>query len=259
MQTMQTKFTSKAQLLREIQIGQDVYLENHVIPNRSRATTVFSVNSSFFTTVGNTEKEKECWIMNSDGAKFYGLTFEPDFERVQIWTKKDSKPFLTIHFNPGYIAGKKGAVKTQEEPKALEPTPEVKPTMWQARTNAILNTKIQYSEGVMNRREYLEMKKKAGSYVEAGQRPAVEFNRTKYNRMTGREQDAYEKRCNEMVPSYGLHTPGTSVFIELCKIEYDYFNSLPEPQKTEPTKPSIDLRKPAPQLDIFRPTQIPLF
>jgi hypothetical protein len=101
---MNTKFKSLNQLINGIEIGQPVYIENHFKPDRSRVSKVVNKLSYFFTV----EKDgKESWIVNGAvNAKLYGFEFEPDYERVNIYFKKDNTPFVTLHFNDTIIKGK---------------------------------------------------------------------------------------------------------------------------------------------------------
>lgn len=102
---MQTKFENLNQLKTKIEIGQPLYIENHANPSRSRVTKVKRKQSYFFTV--ETETGGESWIINgATNAKEYGFNFKPDFESVEIFFKKDAKPFLTLHFNNTIIKGK---------------------------------------------------------------------------------------------------------------------------------------------------------
>lgn len=102
---MKTKFENLNQLKKLITEGQQLYLENHLKPERSRVTRVRNKQSYFFTV--ETEENKESWIINgATSLKQYGFNFEPDRERVQIFFKSNSAPFLTLHFNETIIKGK---------------------------------------------------------------------------------------------------------------------------------------------------------
>ena len=106
---MQTSFKNLSELKKQITTGQEIYIENHVVPSRSRITKVRNKQSYFFT-VNSAENDgsKESWIINgATTMKQYGFTFEPDFERVQIFYKNSYAPFLTLHFNKNIINGKK--------------------------------------------------------------------------------------------------------------------------------------------------------
>lgn len=100
---MKTNFENLNQLKTLIETNQPIYIENHFKPERSRVSKVIRKQSYFFTV----EKDgKESWIINgATDLKNYGFNFEPEKERVNIFFKKDSKPFLTLHFNETIIKG----------------------------------------------------------------------------------------------------------------------------------------------------------
>lgn len=94
------------------------------------------------------------------------------------------------------------------------------------RSEKTLNTLVSYSEGVMTRKKWLELQFKNGSTVEVSTKNRVEFNRTKYNRMSCyKEQEEYEKKCNEQVVCYNLNLKDKS-FYHITKFEYEYFLTL---------------------------------
>ena len=95
----------------------------------------------------------------------------------------------------------------------------------QARINNTLNTEVRYEEGVMTRKEWLLMQFSKGCTVKQVQEPLIQYNRIKYNRMTGREQEEYEKKCNTMKTGYRLNVTERSSF-DITKTEYDYFLSI---------------------------------
>lgn len=96
----------------------------------------------------------------------------------------------------------------------------------QAKANKSLNIKMRYPEGIMTRREWLKYWQVKGAFVDIGQKPRIEYSRTKYNRLTGKEQEEYERKCDEKVTSYRLHIPGSTSFYDITKTEYDHFNAL---------------------------------
>jgi hypothetical protein len=101
---MQTRFQNLNQLKTKITKGQLIYLENYAKPELSRVTKVVNVQSYFFTVDKN---GKESWIINgATDLKKYGFSFEPDFERVNIYFKNNEAPYLTLHFNDTIINGK---------------------------------------------------------------------------------------------------------------------------------------------------------
>jgi len=56
-------------------------------------------------------------------------------------------------------------------------------------------------------------------------KPAVKWNRVKYNRMDYAQQREYERRMDKLVPEYRLYISET-VFYTVPKLIYDYFVSL---------------------------------
>ena len=100
---MKTEFNSLNDLKNNITEGQPVYLDNYINPSRSRVTKVKRKQSYFFT-VENAEG-KESWIINgATEANKYGFNFNG--EKVDIFTKKDNMPFVTLYFNDTIIKGK---------------------------------------------------------------------------------------------------------------------------------------------------------
>ena len=101
---MQTKFKSLNELKNKIEIGQSIYIENFIIPELSRVTSVKNKQSYFFTVI---KDNKESWIINgSESLKNYGFEFKPNEEKVDIFYKHNSSPYLTIHFNDTIIKRK---------------------------------------------------------------------------------------------------------------------------------------------------------
>lgn len=101
------------------------------------------------------------------------------------------------------------------------------------REEKTLNMLVRYKEGVMSRREWLELQKSNGSTVRQSEKPRNKYSRTKFNRMTDiRAQEEYERKCfEEKVVCYQLVYPIPNegclkTFVEITKIEFDYFNSL---------------------------------
>lgn len=98
-------------------------------------------------------------------------------------------------------------------------------TLQQHKADSTLNKVFRYPEGVMTRREWLNLMIIRGCNVEGYQKHMLDYNRTKYNRLTGKEQDEYERKCNTMVTGYRLNIPG-GCFQDITKTEYDYFNNM---------------------------------
>ena len=93
-----------------------------------------------------------------------------------------------------------------------------------AKNDKTLNTKVRYEEGIMTRLEWLRMQYIKGATVNEGTKNRLQYNRTKFNRMTSvKEQDEYMAKCNEKVICYELHLPNERAFWEITKTEYDRF------------------------------------
>ena len=100
---MKTEFTSINDLKKNITEGQPLYLENYINPSRSRVTRVKRKQSYFFT-VENADG-KESWVINgATEASKYGFNFNGD--KVDIFTKHNNMPFVSLYFNATIIKGK---------------------------------------------------------------------------------------------------------------------------------------------------------
>lgn len=97
-----TSIKSLAELKR-LPAGTPIYLENHVIPARSRHTSVHSNHSHFFTVTSKEgDEQKESWIFDAKNApKVNQIIFGEG--KTHIMTK-EGKPFLTIYTDPKFIA-----------------------------------------------------------------------------------------------------------------------------------------------------------
>jgi hypothetical protein len=97
----------------------------------------------------------------------------------------------------------------------------------QVKAEKTLNTLVRYSEGVMTRKQWINLMRIKGATVEESTTNRIRYNRIKYNRMSSqREQDEYMKKCDEMVICYNLLIPNQNSFWQITKTEYDYFNSI---------------------------------
>lgn len=94
------------------------------------------------------------------------------------------------------------------------------------KTEAILNKRFSYDEGVMTRREWLNMWRIKGAKVEEKEVPKYEFNRAKYNRLSGNEQEEYERKLSEKKIGYSLRLPDGHTSYDLNKTEYEYFKNM---------------------------------
>jgi len=95
----------------------------------------------------------------------------------------------------------------------------------EAKAKKSLEIIMRYSEGVMTRKEWIELQKTNGAKVEQAYKNRIDFNRIKYNRMGMFEQEEYERKCNEKVPCFKLNLED-NYFHYITKAEFDYFNTL---------------------------------
>ena len=107
--------------------------------------------------------------------------------------------------------------------------------------DATLNKVFRFEEGLMKRREWLNMWRVKGAFVKEEQTPKVQYNRIKFNRLEGKAQEAYEKSCNEMKTAYRLYITDRSSY-DITKTEFEYFNNmvLAEDLATEKSQMSED-------------------
>ncbi len=109
-------------------------------------------------------------------------------------------------------------------------------TIQEHREAHTLTVKMRYDEGIMTRKEWIDLKHSQGYFTKEGTKAKVQYSRSKYNRLTGKEQEIYEKKCEERIVSYELRHPQESAFYDITKAEFNYFNSLgpmPMPTQTE--------------------------
>lgn len=94
-----------------------------------------------------------------------------------------------------------------------------------ARAEKCLNVSVNIGGLIKTRSEWLAKWKADGATAQKAEKSRVEYNRRKFNSMSGAEQQEYEKKMAEKVPSYRIYTDESS-FYEVTKIEYDYFLTL---------------------------------
>ena len=95
------------------------------------------------------------------------------------------------------------------------------------RESHTLTVKMRYEEGVMTRKEWIELKHSQGWYSNEGTRNRIQFNRTKFNRMSSyKEQEEYEKKCEEKILQYELRHHDINSIFDITKAEFNYFNTL---------------------------------
>ena len=84
---------------------------------------------------------------------------------------------------------------------------------------------VNYDEGLMSKKQWLNLHFKKGSKVEITTKNKVNFDRIKFNRMDFYQQKEYENKCNQKIESYRLNLVDGSYY-EITKTEYQYFLSL---------------------------------
>jgi hypothetical protein len=100
-------------------------------------------------------------------------------------------------------------------------------TINERKAESVLNKLVNYSEYViMTRKQFCEKMFKEGATVKKGTKFKIQYSRTKYNRMNGREQEIYDKQCAEKIVCYQLTPKGVDWNIEITKTEFDFFNTL---------------------------------
>lgn len=97
-------------------------------------------------------------------------------------------------------------------------------TITELKAESTLNKVFRYDEGIMTRKEWINLKVSAGWMPIESTKTQNQFNRIKFNRMNGREQAEYERKCNEIITCFNLKQ-GTQ-FYEITKAEFDFANSL---------------------------------
>ena len=97
-----------------------------------------------------------------------------------------------------------------------------------------LNSLIRYENRTMTHREFLHLLNAEGRTGEVAEVPKYKWDRVKYSRMVGREQDEYDAKLKEMKTEYrAVHPQG--YFNTLTKSEYEYFMNLPSTAPAEDT------------------------
>ena len=110
-----------------------------------------------------------------------------------------------------------------------------------------LDQLVRYSDyGILTKREWLNKQLSKGAYVTSQEEPKYSFDRVKYNRMTTyKEQDEYERKMQETKIGYSLKLPNQSIFWDITKTEYDYFQNLQLAQDLKTEKMDISEREAA--------------
>lgn len=99
---MQRSFKNLSDLINNIEVGQPLYIENHIKPTMSRLTLVKRKQSYFFTVIA--PDGRESWIINGATEKNkYIFNFLPNESKLEIFWKPDNSPFVTLFFGVDVI------------------------------------------------------------------------------------------------------------------------------------------------------------
>lgn len=92
-----------------------------------------------------------------------------------------------------------------------------------ARLNAALDKPYRFSFGIATYRQAAESGR--FSHGAVGSKPSVEWNRRRFNRMDQREQDAYQRKLDTLVPAYRLYLANDSqgCWVECPKMVFEWF------------------------------------
>lgn len=82
---------------------------------------------------------------------------------------------------------------------------------------------------IITKKEFIEDLINSGYVPQESEKNRVQFDRRKFNRMTNyREQEEYEKKCNEMIKCFIIKN-SEGCFYEITKAEFDYSLSYFKP------------------------------
>lgn len=98
-------------------------------------------------------------------------------------------------------------------------------TIQEKRIEATLNKLINYEEGLMTRKQWLNLKFDQECTVCEIEVPKIKYNRLKYNRLSGQEQIEYDKKLKQTKISYELKEK-VKYSYDITKIEFNYFKTL---------------------------------
>jgi hypothetical protein len=165
------------------------------------------------------EQATDAYLDNyEEGWQGLGAINEVSREDLKAWLKdgtRTKKPFAESKEVPQEV---KAPVKTTIE------------KMNDARAEKILDTKVNMNGSVKTRREHVQDILNDGGRIGTAEVNKVnDVSRRTYNRMTGREQEALEKRIKEggKKTEYRLYTKDGS-FYDITKAEYDYAKQIGE-------------------------------
>jgi hypothetical protein len=99
-----------------------------------------------------------------------------------------------------------------------------------ARLQSRLNQQVRHDGRIITRKEFLQELLADGYGAKADTVPVIEYNRRKYNNLTGKAQEDYEKRTQETKLEYVImkaNDDGYSrVAYKITKLEYDYLQEV---------------------------------
>jgi hypothetical protein len=98
-------------------------------------------------------------------------------------------------------------------------------TIQQKKAEHTLNKVLRYPEGIMSRRDWLNLQRVRGAFVKEETTARVQFSRTRYNRLTGQAQDEYYQKTLQKRPCFNLYFDNRT-FIEITKAEFEYFQNM---------------------------------
>ena len=98
-------------------------------------------------------------------------------------------------------------------------------TIQDQKIEATLNKLINYEEGLMTRKKWLQLKKQQNCTVKEEIEPKYKYNRNVYNRLYGQECETYEKKMLGKKVTYNLYE-AIKYSYSITKIEFNYFNTL---------------------------------
>lgn len=100
----------------------------------------------------------------------------------------------------------------------------------QAKADKSLLKTIRREDGrIITAKEWLQELLNEGYLPFEDKKPSVKWNRVKYNRMDGRQQEAYDKQLNTLIPAYWARNG--SLMFELNKTQFNYLLELSEGER----------------------------
>lgn len=95
----------------------------------------------------------------------------------------------------------------------------------QAKADISLQKTVRREDGrIVTQKEWLNELVNEGYLPFEDTKPSVKWDRVKYNRMDGRQQEAYEKQYNTPIPAYWARS--TDGLYELNKTQFNYLYEL---------------------------------